>query len=167
MVRLRLVGEYEKRKLWKLLQAYLGELAPYYGETPGPQGQYAYPYFGSYFVEDPARYALFIEDQETGGRETLPAGFLLVNDHSATAEPVDYAVAEFYVRPELRRRGFGKEAVGILWDGLPGRWQIKYACANSAGGAFWESVARDFSPSVVEVGNGLERALTFTVARRG
>lgn len=159
MVRLRSVGEYERRKLWKLLQAYLRELAPYYAETPNAQGVYSYPYFGLYFDgQDPSRLALFVDD----GTLT-PAGFALVNAHSATPDPVDHAVAEFYIRPELRRHGYGRSALGLLLSELPGRWQIRYACANATGARFWESETQAFSPAVALLNNGRERVLTFTV----
>lgn len=162
MVRLRTAGEYEKRKLWKLLQAYLRELAPFYGETPNAQGVYGYPHFASYFDgSDPSRLALFVDD----GTDA-PAGFVLINAHSATPDPVDHAIAEFYIRPELRRHGYGHAALTCIWNELPGRWQIKYACANTVGARFWENETFSFSPAIAFLNSGRERALTFAVRAR-
>lgn len=161
MVRLQTVGEYEKRKLWKLLQAYLRELAPYYGDAPNTQGVYGYPHFGLYFGgQDPTRLALFVNDGTA-----MPAGFALINSHSATPDPVDHAIAEFYIRPELRRHGYGHAALEIILRELPGRWQIRYACANAAAARFWEAETQAFNPAIALLNGGRERALTFTVGR--
>ena len=161
MVRLHTVGEYEKRKLWKLLQAYLRELAPYYGEVPNAQGVYSYPYFGLYFDgHDPARHAFFVDDGTPA-----PAGFVLVNTPTLS-HPVDHAIAEFYIRPELRRHGYGRDALNLVLRALPGRWQIRYACANTAAARFWESQTEAFAPTVTLLNNGLERALAFAVPER-
>ena len=86
--------ESKKELLWDMYQEYAQELAEYDGEKRR-RGSYHYPYFDLYWEEDKRTPFLIFCDHE-------PIGFCLFQDTGLT-----YQIAEFYVRPLHRRRGFG------------------------------------------------------------
>lgn len=141
--------------LWNLLQAYLAELSAYApAPEPDPSGVYPYPYFDAYFTAQD-RTALLLRV------EGSPAGFALVNAVSALGEPIDHAVAEFYVLPAFRGRGWARQAAERLFAARPGRWEIKYHQANHAAQALWTRCAAPYAPTLRALGP--ELILSFTV----
>lgn len=138
-----------------LLQSYLCELAPYApGLAPDRSGRYPYPYLDAYFTE-PDRTALLLR---ADGRT---AGFALVNAYSALGEPIDHAVAEFYVLPAFRGQGCGGQAVRQLFAARPGRWEIQYHPANRSAQALWTRSAAPYAPTLRA--HGGMHILSFTV----
>ena len=141
--------------LWNLLQTYLAELSAYApAPEPDPSGVYPYPYFDAYFTAQD-RTALLLRV------EGSPAGFALVNAVSAQGEPIDHAVAEFYVLPAFRGRGWARQAAERLFAARPGRWEIKYHQANHAAQALWTRCAAPYAPTLRALGP--ELILSFTV----
>ena len=82
----------KKAILWNLLQKYLYEFSVYYRDQVEDDGNYAYPYFDSFFTE-PGREAWLIR------KEGKLAGFLMMNRYSEMGEEIDFAVAEFCILP--------------------------------------------------------------------
>ena len=115
------------------LSRYLAELD---GLAPTRQGSAPrtaaeYRYFGTYWRE-PERLPLFV----LAGGEL--AGFVLVR-----AIAGDWNIAEFSIRPELRRKGLGRAAVAALAD-LARQSESDYLTAevqswNSSAGLFWSA----------------------------
>lgn len=150
---LRPVSPADKDILWALLQAHLSELSPYYGDPPHTQDCFPYPYFEDYF-SDAARRAYFLVQ---GGRSV---GFALLNQHSPLGRDLDWAMAEFYIRPAHRRQGLARQAASLLFRAHPGRWELKFSRENTAARRFWLSVTKDFCPELVPLPAG-EEALSF------
>jgi predicted acetyltransferase len=73
------------------------------------------------------------------------AGFALVNDHSHSGLPLDYAVAEFFVVRKHRRSGVGQAAARAVMTARPGQWELAVARTNPSARAFWRRVADELA----------------------
>ncbi|MDZ7686141.1 MAG: GNAT family N-acetyltransferase [Gammaproteobacteria bacterium] len=109
----------EQDRLFGLLQDYLAEFDEFEDVEKNEDGTYVYPFLPHYW-EDPNRYPfLFRADDEL-------AGFALLRfevDPASGYESMD--MAEFYVVPNYRRNGYGREAARRWWDLFPGRWIVR------------------------------------------
>ena len=158
MIELRKVRPEDRALLWDLLQRYLRELSRWYGDRPGPNGDYPYRYFDAYFTE-PDRLALLIHEGDAC------VGFALLNAHSYIGEAPDHALAEFTVFPAFRGRGIATAAVQRILAEYSGRWEIKYSEKNTAASRLWNRVTERYRPQRHDLGNG-EIALAFNTKRR-
>lgn len=116
------------RPVWDLLvQAYEYEFSRITGKLPEPDGR-------------------MLVDTHLGGaiagwicwNEGRPAGFAAVVDHGDERE-----VAEFYVVPAFRGRGFGRDLASALFDRAPGSWVVKQLVEATAAQSFWKKVLAD------------------------
>ena len=152
VVQIAPVGADEAETLARLLQLYLHDFsafAPFespYGEI-GEDGSFAYANLPSYLSE-PRREALFVRVR---GRL---AGFVLVNDWSASGRPVDYAIAEFFIARKYRRRGIGTEVVRQVIAARPGQWEVAVLSDNVPAVAFWRRALPAVHAGAIEVIDG-------------
>jgi len=104
-------------------------MAPYLDElTTG--GLTVYPRLSLYW-EDADRIPYLVQV------DGADAGFALVRRHRAT----DFnEMAEFYIAPDYRRRGLGREAAHALFARHPGWWHLQILDSNVRAQAFWRSV---------------------------
>lgn len=98
-----------------------------------------YPYLDLYWQTGEQRWPYLIRS----GPEL--AGFALVNAHSVTPQPVDFAMAEFFIRPEQRGTGLGLAAMEALFARHPGTWQIAVMLGNHQARRFWQRVLEHLS----------------------
>ena len=112
-------------------------LAPYliaHADLVDPERKYgdptAYEYFDLYWVEPERAPFWVIADGQ-------PAGFVLVNEWSPSGRGTERSIAEFYVRPELRRRGLGLAAALAAFATHAGLWELQVYRANPEGMGFW------------------------------
>jgi predicted acetyltransferase len=66
-----------------------------------------------------------------------PAGFACVASPPNATKGIDYRLQEFFVINKARRRGVAT-AVRMLFDRLPGRWELAYQPNNAPAVAFWK-----------------------------
>jgi predicted acetyltransferase len=90
----------------------------------------AYPCFDDYWSE-PTRWPYVIE----AGSETV--GFIFINRWSPSGRGTDHAVAEFYVAPPWRRRGYGIDAACQVLRWHPGQWELAFFTRNENARGFW------------------------------
>lgn len=114
-----------------LLDEYLLELGGYQDIPSGTTTSAPYPYLDAYWSEL-GRHAFIIQ---YGGRSV---GFALIRDPTSTKSAV-YQLAEFYIKPESRRRDIGRRAVCAILKRFPGQWKLQVHTRNSAAVQFWES----------------------------
>lgn len=110
----------------RLLDDYLAELAQF-GEV-----DLVYPWLDAYWQPGEKRWPYVIAE---GDRQII--GFALVNVHAPSGEPVDYAMAEFYVAPEARRSGVGRAAAESVFHRHPGTWELSAMHSNAGARRFW------------------------------
>lgn len=155
MVMLRAVTPEQKEVLWNLLQKYLYEMSRFYGDSIGPDGNFPYQYFDCYFTQR-GRQAYLIE------RAGTVVGFAMLNAHSYLGRAVDHVLAEFTIFPGYRRNGCARQAVQLILDTRPGRWELKYAQKNSGARALWLAATQPYAPERIRLEGG-EEVLAFTV----
>lgn len=165
-VELEAISVDRRPALESMLQLYIHDFTDYWiGQDRGElleSGQFeSDPRLGLYWIE-PDRSAWFIR------ADGHLAGFALLNRHSPSGVPTDYAVAEFFVVRKHRRAGVGFEAARQLIATRPGQWEIAVVRANVGAQSFWRRVATGVSPQVDEQHLADERwngaILRFTVA---
>jgi predicted acetyltransferase len=135
IVRIERARDDEAPALARLMQLYLHDFsafAPFdspYGELGG-DGLFAYPHLGAYWSV-PRREPLLVR---VSGRL---AGFVLVNDWSASGLPVDFAIAEFFIARKFRRRGIGTKAARQVIGAREGQWEVAVLAVNGPALTFW------------------------------
>jgi len=65
------------------------------------------------------------------------AGFMLIDTHSHSGQPLDRNVAEFFVLRKHRRSGVGAVAAQIIFGRYPGLWEAAIARRNTGALVFW------------------------------
>ena len=131
-----------------LLQLYkydFSEFAPIgspYGEV-GEEGRFTYPGLDNYW-RDRTHIPLLIRADDR------IAGFVLVHQWSALEQPLDHAVAEFFVLRKYRRARVGTRAALSIFRRYPGRWEVGVAWYNPPALAFWRKVTEEAAPGKVE-----------------
>lgn len=125
--------------LERLLQLYLHDFSEYsgigsrYGGVD-EAGQLAYPPGLDAYWQDPSHTPMLIR------ADGLIAGFVLLHRWSALDQPVDHAVAEFFVLRKYRRAHVGTRAARSVFGRCPGRWEVAVAGYNHAALLFWRRV---------------------------
>jgi predicted acetyltransferase len=133
----------EKKIIFALLQPYLSELSRFPDGRPDykdENGIYLYPYLDAYWREK-ERFPYLLYDGEK------IAGFALVRKDGENWE-----LAEFYVKPVYRRRGFAAACAAEIFHRHPGTWQISFNKFNQASRNLWHKLAKDFAAGEIEEG---------------
>jgi predicted acetyltransferase len=126
--------------LGNLLELYTHDLSDIFSLEVRPDGRFGYDRLPLYWSEPTTRHAFLIRH---GGRV---AGFVLVTrGSSATEDPPDFDVTEFFVLRAHRHAGVGRQAAFQLWDGMPGNWVVRVAQDNAAGVSFWTEVVAAYT----------------------
>ncbi|MBN1644270.1 MAG: GNAT family N-acetyltransferase [Dehalococcoidales bacterium] len=133
----------EKTIIHTLIQPYLFELSRFpdeHAEYGNKSGIYLYPYLDAYWQEkERLPYLLYSEG--------ILAGFALVRkdgDH--------WEMAEFYIKPEFRRRGLGEYSAAVLFEKHFGLWKISYNKHNVASQNLWNKLAIRFTKDDIKKG---------------
>lgn len=111
-----------------LLRDHLRELDRY---RDPPVRSESYPYFDLYWSES-ARHPFVVR------ADGAIIGFAFVRGPESTGTG-SYELAELYIAPAHRRRGFGRAALRIIWRKFPGPWELRVHCDNVAAVDFWRS----------------------------
>jgi len=133
----------------QLMQLYLhdfSEFAPLgspHGEI-GRDGRFIFPNLASYWTQ-PRREVLLVR---VAGRL---AGFILINDWSASGQHVEFAIAEFFIARKYRRNGFGTEAARQAIQGRSGAWEIAVAAYNVPALAFWKKALPEIHGGRIDI----------------
>ncbi|MAN62566.1 MAG: hypothetical protein CMI60_11550 [Parvibaculum sp.] len=121
----RSAGENCREDIRRLLDGYLAELSTY-GEV-----DHTYPYFEAYWTEGQARWPFLI----LGDGKLV--GFAFVNTVSPSGRRCDFSMAEFYIHPSARGKGYGIAAAKELMLKFSGLWELSIMQANKPAQRFW------------------------------
>jgi predicted acetyltransferase len=69
-----------------------------------------------------------------------PAGFVNVARPPHAHPSVDYRIEDFFIINQWRRAGVGREALGIIVQRYPGRWEVGWLPMNKPAEQFWRAV---------------------------
>jgi predicted acetyltransferase len=143
-----------------LLDDYLRELGNHREVPIGATDAASYRQLDAYWSE-PGRHAFLIRCNHS------VVGFAFIRDPISTGTAV-HQVAEFYIAPQSRRRGLGRQAIRAIWARFPGQWELQVHCRNSAAIQFWTSCAQaeaSAAPKMrtVQASDGRRAQLNFRV----
>jgi len=128
-------------------------------EVPvGATDSTGYPYLDAYWSE-PSRHAFIIR---SGGRAV---GFAFIRGPASTGS-ARYQLAEFYIKPERRRLGIGRQAAAAIWQRFPGQWELQVHARNTAAVKFRSACAEaetGEAPQVQEVQGEDGRRIQFSL----
>lgn len=158
MLRLQTVQIKDRDLLWNINQKYLYEMTNFYDDPMDENGNYHYGHFDDYF-SDPVRVAYFIYDDD------VLVGFAMICPYSNIEQNPDYTMAEFTVFPAYRRKHIAIDAVEMILDKHPGKWEIKYNEKNSGAKKLWNTVVAPYGPEVHHL-NAEETVLAFEVKKK-
>lgn len=79
-----------------------------------------------------------------------------MNDWAPSGQPIDQALAEFFILRKYRRNGVGRRAANELLVRLPGTWELAVTDYNKPALGFWRRVVGDLADFTVTemVGDG-------------
>ena len=121
----------EKSLFAGMMQTYFRDLSVHTGQRAAGNGRYQYPYLDAYWQNED-RHAYLVRN----GKNVL--GFALVRE-----VPGGTTMAEFYIKPEYRRKGNGRIAAQILFGMFPGRWAVRQQMTNAEGQTFWRRIIKE------------------------
>jgi predicted acetyltransferase len=132
LIETTLTGRDEQAILQRLIEFYQYDFSEFEGTDVQADGVYGYDYL-DYYWSKAHYYPLLVRvDHQL-------AGFVLVNDY--VYHPTSTrSIAEFFVMRKYRRRGVGRTVACIVFDQLPGRWEVRQLQENSIAQAFWRNV---------------------------
>ncbi len=126
--------------LSNLLALYMQDMSEIFPVAVGADGRFEYGNLPLYWSEPHRRFAFLIRS----GPQL--AGFALATRGSpASDDPTVLDVAEFFVLPDWRRTGVGRQAAFLLWDRLPGQWVVRVSEANRTALPFWQAAVRQYT----------------------
>lgn len=121
----------EKEKLWGIFQKYLHELSQHKHIEKDNKGQYIYKYFDNYW-QDKGRFPFFILNNGQ------IIGLIFINNYSVISDETNlHAIAEFYVVPDYRKQGIGREALTQVFSKFKGKWEVDVIGKNKDADIFW------------------------------
>ena len=130
----------DRLALRNMLELYLHDLSEYWPYELDAHGLYGYHTLDYYWREEKHVAFVFLVDERY-------AGFALVNGNVWTPEN-DLWMAQFFVARRYRRRGVASAAARIIFDRLPGRWEIGQFPANRPSQLFWRRLIADYTGGV-------------------
>lgn len=138
-MQITLSSDPDKQVVAHLLQLYLHDFSIIDGMDVDETGCYPYPFLDCYWQE-PGRYPFVIRVDDD------LAGFVLVHRLSYLHPVFDgHAIAEFFVLRKYRRMGVGCAAALLVFDRLPGVWEVASAALNIPAHAFWRSTITKYT----------------------
>ncbi len=130
----------QKPLIRQMMDDYLSELQAMEGPSreafPPPE----YPWLSLYWEEEDRHPFIIFADVE-------PAGFVLVNSHTHLSES-EWAMAEFYVCPPYRRKGFGRKAAVDAFCRFPGKWEVYERDFNETARRFWRKIIGEYTHGI-------------------
>jgi aminoglycoside 6'-N-acetyltransferase I len=71
-----------------------------------------------------------------------PAGFADVARPPHASPSVDYRIEDFFIVNKWRRVGVGREALRLIVERYPGRWEVGWLPKNEPAARFWRAVTQ-------------------------
>jgi predicted acetyltransferase len=133
----------DRPALERLFQLYLHDFTEFDPHDVGDDGLYAVPSLDAYW-SDPGRFPFLIRV------EGSLAGFVLVSPHSPSGRGADRSIAEFFVMRMHRRSDVGRTAATMVFNLLPGTWEVAQIVANTPAQAFWRAVIGAYTGGAYE-----------------
>tara|TARA_R110002073_G_scaffold14926_6_gene59958 strand:- start:2718 stop:3197 length:480 start_codon:yes stop_codon:yes gene_type:complete len=125
------VDTQESTRIRVLMPDYLVEMGNYVDVPTDVNGNMVYPYLEHYWQAPDRLPFVLISDE-------VDCGFALVRSMINPDNGASYhSLAEFFVIPSFRRRGFGALAADMILKSLGGQWEVSVLKTNLPAQKFW------------------------------
>ncbi len=74
--------------------------------------------------------------------DDIPTGFAVVTTKPYAHPKVNYRLNDFFILNKYRNNGVGERAVSLLFDKMPGIWELGWLEKNIAAEKFWYKVVK-------------------------
>jgi predicted acetyltransferase len=115
-------------------QDYEAEFSAITKKEPSPEGRFA---IEADWHPPNSGFYLFIKKK--------PAGFAIRDELNGRSD-----IAEFYILPCYREKGYGKRFACALFDRFPGPWQVRQIVTATEAIAFWRAVIDAYTEGAYE-----------------
>ena len=157
-IQLRKITSEQKDVLNNLMEKHTYEFSQYDQIPFDETGLYRDSHVDSYFREQGRfSYLIYVDGKL--------AGLALICKRAEASVPLDWAVAEFFIAYQYRRKGVGTYVMKQLFAQYKGVWQIKYHPKNQASEIFWQKIASEASGGKFRIVRGIEDYYDGTPAR--
>ena len=95
----------------------------------------------NYITDDDRRAYFIMHDQEI-------AGFIMLNQ-VANLPKIDWVIAEFFILGKFQGKGMGSQILSLLFQKLPGTWEVSVMPFNEPALHFWEKIFRKLAQQKV------------------
>ena len=119
-----------------LMELYRHDLSEFWDNDVDAQGRYGYDLDPYWRHDSHAAFSFLVQ-----GRY---AGFALVNNDVCLPDNNRW-MAQFFVMRKYRRRGVASTAAKIIFDSLPGLWEVGQLPANISAQRFWRKLIADYT----------------------
>jgi predicted acetyltransferase len=127
----------ERELIRRMMQLYLYDFSEYEDEDLDEHALFTYGDL-DYFWFEPTHAAFIITvDGKLGG-------FVLVSNE-VSLEENERLLTEFLVLRKYRRRGVGRAAARLVFDELPGKWEVHVIARNLPAQAFWRDIVAEYT----------------------
>lgn len=148
-IQLKIVTANQKDTLNNLMEKHIYEFSQYDLLPFDDTGLFRDSHIDSYFTdENRIPYFIYVDGKL--------AGLALVFKHAEGPAPLDWAIAEFIIAYQYRRKGVGTAVMKMLFEHYKGIWQIKYHPKNKGSEIFWQKIAAEVSGNRFEIIRGNE-----------
>jgi predicted acetyltransferase len=124
------------RDLWQL---YMRDLADFRDSVVQVAGRYRDDRLRTYLAYDEHWPFLIRSKGEI-------AGFALVRK----SKPATYVIGEFFIKPEFRHVGIGRESASRILQKFRGNWEIPFQKENSRAAKFWRELIAELGYEAIE-----------------
>lgn len=92
-----------------------------------------------WFADDSSHPLIILKDDR-------PSGFALVSRPPRNQRSeIDFRMAEFFITPQVRRLGIGRDAASLIFSRFAGTWEVTEFLYNKPAVAFWRSVVAQYT----------------------
>jgi predicted acetyltransferase len=121
------------------MQLYLYDFSEFEGFDVEKDGLYVNERLDLYWTESDRHAFLISVDGQL-------AGFVLVNSYVCLEENAGAkSIGEFFVMRKYRRKGVGTIAARMIFDRMPGKWEVRQISSNISGQHFWRKVISEYT----------------------
>lgn len=135
-ITLKEIDKGSRHILENLFPFYIYDMSEYMEWSPNEEGKFTFnpSNFDAYWqADDHIPYFIYV------GAEL--AGFALVRRYPSDIS--SYDIEQFFVLRKFKGKGVGKQALTLIINSLPGKWQIRVLIENTGALNFWQSAVSD------------------------
>jgi predicted acetyltransferase len=127
----------ERELIRRMMQLYLHDFSEFEDSDLDEHGLFTYGDL-DYFWFEPTHAAFLVTVDGNLG------SFVLVSNE-VSLEENEHLLTEFFILRKYRRRGIGTQVARLVFDQLPGKWEVHVIARNLPAQAFWRKIVAGYT----------------------